>query len=110
MPAEKLSTEAIHSSLKQLNQATTKPWKIVDQKLHKTFVFRDFVAAFGFMSKVALLAERMNHHPEWCNVYKTVRVDLTTHEAGGITQLDFTLASQMEQHGAVNQENEKCSA
>ncbi len=91
-----LSAAAVQQALAQLNRAAAEPWQIMDCKLHKTFVFRDFVAAFGFMSQAALLAERMNHHPEWCNVYKTVRVDLTTHDAGGLTQLDFDLASRMD--------------
>ena len=63
----------------------------------KTFVFKDFVEAFGFMAKVALIAERMDHHPEWSNVYKTVNVLLTTHDAGGLTSLDVTLARAMDQ-------------
>ena len=70
-------------------------WSVVDGKLHKEFVFRNFVEAFGFMTKAAICAERANHHPEWFNVYKKVRVDLTTHEAGGITQYDVDLADEM---------------
>jgi 4a-hydroxytetrahydrobiopterin dehydratase len=63
----------------------------------KTFVFRDFVEAFGFMTKAALVAERMDHHPEWSNVYKTVNVLLTTHDAGGLTMKDIELARAMDQ-------------
>lgn len=96
MPVEKLSANAIQQSLAELNQGATTPWEIANEKLHKTFVCKNFVEAFGFMTKVALVAEKMNHHPEWCNVYKTVSVDLTTHESGGITQLDFDLAEHME--------------
>ena len=70
-------------------------WSVEDGKLHKEFVFKDFVEAFGFMTRAAICAERANHHPEWFNVYKKVRVDLTTHEAGGITEFDVALASQM---------------
>ena len=70
-------------------------WSVEDGKLHRTFVFRDFVQAMGFMTSAALLAERMNHHPEWSNVYKTVVVDLTTHSEGGITTLDLRLAAGM---------------
>lgn len=62
----------------------------------KTFVFRDFVEAFGFMTKAALVAERMDHHPEWSNVYKTVEVLLTTHDAGGLTMKDIELARAMD--------------
>ena len=60
--------------------------------LQKSFTFSDFNAAFGFMSRVALVAEQMNHHPEWFNVYNRVDVTLSTHDAGGITDLDFKLA------------------
>jgi 4a-hydroxytetrahydrobiopterin dehydratase len=70
-------------------------WSVVGGKLHKEFQFADFVAAFSFMTAVALCAERKNHHPEWFNVYKTVRVDLSTHEAGGVTELDVELATEM---------------
>ena len=62
----------------------------------KTFVFRNFVEAWGFMSRAALWAEKLNHHPEWSNVYKTVNITLTTHDAGGLTDLDITLASKMD--------------
>lgn len=72
-------------------------WTIENDKLHREYRFRDFVQAFGFMAQAALLAERAGHHPEWFNVYNRVVVDLTTHEAGGITQKDFDLAREMEQ-------------
>jgi len=71
-------------------------WQQRDGKLRREFVFDDFVAAFGFMTRAALVAERMNHHPEWFNVYKRVRVDLVTHEAGGISQRDLELAAAMD--------------
>ncbi len=64
--------------------------------IRKVFQFRDFVEAFGFMSRVALLAERMDHHPEWSNVYRTVDVTLTTHDAGGLTDKDVALARAMD--------------
>jgi 4a-hydroxytetrahydrobiopterin dehydratase len=67
-------------------------WKIREGKLHRQFEFADFVAAFRFISGVALIAERMDHHPEWANVYNRVVIDLTTHDAGGLTDLDFELA------------------
>ena len=70
-------------------------WEVRDGKLHRGFVFANFVEAFGFMAKAALVAERANHHPEWFNVYRTVRVDLTTHESGGITERDTALARAM---------------
>src|ERR1700722_12096314 len=62
----------------------------------KTFVFADFNAAFGFMTRAALVAEKMDHHPEWSNVYKTVQVTLSTHDAGGVTGLDIKLAEAMD--------------
>jgi 4a-hydroxytetrahydrobiopterin dehydratase len=62
----------------------------------KTFVFKDFNQAFGFMSRVALVAEKHDHHPEWRNVYKTVEVVLSTHDAGGLTEKDIALAEAME--------------
>jgi 4a-hydroxytetrahydrobiopterin dehydratase len=71
-------------------------WSIDDGKLRRTFKFSDFVEAFGFMAKVAILAEKMDHHPEWSNVYNRVDVQLTTHDAGGITELDFELAVQLD--------------
>jgi 4a-hydroxytetrahydrobiopterin dehydratase len=75
-------------------------WTVQAGKLHRTFTFDDFVAAFGFMASVALVAERMNHHPEWHNVYSRVVVDLTTHDAGGITDHDFALAAAMDRLAA----------
>jgi len=62
----------------------------------KKFVFKDFNQAFGFMTRVALVAEKMDHHPEWFNVYKTVEVALSTHDAGGVTELDVKLAEAMD--------------
>jgi 4a-hydroxytetrahydrobiopterin dehydratase len=66
----------------------------------KTFVFNDFNAAFGWMSRVALVAEKMDHHPEWSNVYKTVKVVLATHDAGGVTDKDVALAKAMDAFAA----------
>ena len=82
-------------SQQSLNQL--KNWKIVDEKLQQVFVFRDFIQAFGFMAQVAIVADKMNHHPEWSNVYKTVTVDLTTHSEGCVTQLDAELAEKMDE-------------
>ena len=62
------------------------------QTLQRTLIFRDFVEAFGFMSRVALLAEQRNHHPDWCNVYNRVSITLTTHDLGGLSDLDVDLA------------------
>ncbi|MFT0798101.1 4a-hydroxytetrahydrobiopterin dehydratase [Synechococcus sp. R5-12] len=86
----KLSEAEVQAKLENLPG-----WSLQDGKLHRQFQFRSFVEAFGWMSSVALVAESMGHHPEWSNVYNRVRVDLTTHDAGGITELDFTLAQRM---------------
>jgi 4a-hydroxytetrahydrobiopterin dehydratase len=68
-------------------------WQVKDGKLHREIRFKGFVEAFGFMASLALVAEAKNHHPEWCNVYNRVVVDLSTHDAGGLTKLDFELAA-----------------
>ncbi len=85
-----LSTDAVNSALSQLSG-----WSVERGKLHRQFQFKSFVEAFGFMTSVALIAESMNHHPEWFNVYNRVTVDLTTHDAGGITDKDVELARRM---------------
>lgn len=72
-----------------------KGWEIKDEKLHREFEFKSFVEAFGFMSSVALVAESMGHHPEWFNVYNRVIIELTTHDAGGITAMDVELATKV---------------
>lgn len=89
---QKMSDAEITSGLAKLPG-----WCLANGKLHREYKFRDFVAAFGFMTSVALVAESMNHHPEWFNVWSTVKIDLNTHDAGGITQLDFDLAAKMEE-------------
>jgi len=91
--AAKLDKSARDAALKEL-----KGWTLDAKRdaIVKAFVFQNFVEAFGFMSKVALVAERMDHHPEWSNVYKTVTVLLTTHDAGGLTMKDIELARAME--------------
>ena len=83
----KLTDEEIKKEL-----ANLPGWSVVNGKLHKDFVFKNFIEAFGFMTKAALHIEKMNHHPEWFNVYNKLKVDLTTHDAGGITQNDINLA------------------
>lgn len=72
-------------------------WELVGGKLHRELRFDDFAAAFGFMASVALVAEKMDHHPEWRNVWNTVEIDLTTHSAGGVTDADFTLAERIDE-------------
>lgn len=86
----------IQKALGQLNLSCKPEWKLVDGTLHKSFKFNNFIEAFGWMSKVAIAAEKMDHHPEWSNVYNKVDVNLVTHDANGITQKDFELANQME--------------
>ncbi|HEY9643662.1 MAG TPA: 4a-hydroxytetrahydrobiopterin dehydratase [Coleofasciculaceae cyanobacterium] len=86
----KLSPTELNAALGELTG-----WSLQDDKLHRQFQFKSFVEAFGFMSSVALVAESMGHHPEWFNVYNRITVDLTTHDAGGITQNDVTLAKRM---------------
>ena len=75
-----------------------KTWSRVKGRsaIQKTFEFKNFNAAFGFMTRVALVAEQMNHHPEWFNVYNRVDVTLSTHDAGGVTEKDFKLAMKMD--------------
>jgi 4a-hydroxytetrahydrobiopterin dehydratase len=89
-------------SRKQLNDteieaglAELAGWEVRDGKLHRHFEFGSFVEAFGFMASAALVAEKMDHHPEWSNVYNQVDVELSTHDAGGVTEFDFELARAM---------------
>jgi 4a-hydroxytetrahydrobiopterin dehydratase len=89
--AVKLSSTEVESALTDLPG-----WKLADGKLHREYRFDDFTLAFGFMAASATAIERMNHHPEWSNVYGTVVVDLTTHDAGGITNNDLNLAATLE--------------
>lgn len=88
---QKLDEGAIISRLKALNG-----WTYQHGKLHREYDFVDFIHAFSFMSGVALIAQSLDHHPDWFNVWNKVRVDLNTHDAGGVTELDFTLAERME--------------
>ena len=92
---EKLSDEARETVLQPLLNTG---WAMTDGRdaLHKTFVFKDFVAAFGWMTLVAIWAEKWNHHPEWDNVYKSVNVTLTTLVVGGLSTLDAKLARKMD--------------
>ncbi len=87
----KLSEEEIQEQIGKLNG-----WKVADGKVSKTFEFEDFVQAFGFMTRVAIEAEKMNHHPEWFNVYNKVKIDLVTHDVGGISNYDIKLAKTID--------------
>lgn len=82
------------SELASLEQASE--WRVKDAKLHRDFKFADFPHAFGFMSTAAIYIEKMDHHPEWLNVYNRVSVDLTTHDSGGITSKDVELAKLLD--------------
>ena len=91
--AAKLTADARKTALAKLPG-----WSEVTGRdaIAKKFIFKDFNQAFGFMTRVALVAEKMDHHPEWFNVYKTVEVTLSTHDAGGVTELDIKLAEAMD--------------
>jgi 4a-hydroxytetrahydrobiopterin dehydratase len=87
----RLTEKEIAAGLSRLNN-----WQFAKGRLRKEFQFPDFVKAFGFMSSVALLAESMNHHPDWSNVYNKVIIELYTHDAGGITEYDLQLAERID--------------
>ena len=89
MAQKKLTDTEIQNYLEQLNG-----WSVQNGKLHKEFKFDNFITAFGFMTQLALVAESMNHHPEWFNVYNRVTIDMMTHDADGITLLDIEFAKQ----------------
>lgn len=88
---EKLSAEEVDRRL-----SAHPAWSLAEGKLHRELRFADFIEAFGFMTKVAILAERADHHPEWSNVYNRVTIELTTHDAGGLTDNDFALAAEID--------------
>lgn len=90
---EKLTTDAVKIAMNEVDG-----WSMVDgrEAIHKTFTFKNFVQAFGFMTQSAIIAEKIDHHPEWFNVYKTVEVTLATHDVDGLTELDFKLAKAMD--------------
>ncbi len=87
---EKLDKDELRDVVEKLSG-----WSLENDKLHREFRFQDFNEAFGFMARVALIAESMEHHPEWFNVWSRVVVDLSTHDAGGVTSLDVELAQKM---------------
>jgi 4a-hydroxytetrahydrobiopterin dehydratase len=89
--AERLEQSTIEAKL-----STLEGWQLKAAKLHKSFTFRNFVEAFGFLTQVALEAEKHNHHPEIYNVYRTVTLELSTHDVGGISTLDFELAARID--------------
>ena len=91
MALTKLSEKEIAAGLQNLAG-----WSVANGNLHRVFEFKDFSAAFGFMTRVALAAEKMDHHPDWSNSWNKVTVDLCTHSAGGLTKNDFDLAAAMQ--------------
>jgi 4a-hydroxytetrahydrobiopterin dehydratase len=91
MQPPKLSDKEIEHAIQALPG-----WHLVNGKLHREYQFSDFIHAFGFMTMAAIGIEKMNHHPEWFNVYNRVNVDLTTHDSGGVTKHDVDLASLLE--------------
>lgn len=98
MAREKLGRQAIDEAMAGIDG-----WTLADDALSisRTFTFRNFSEAFAFMTRSALAAEKLDHHPEWSNVYKTVVVKLNTHDAGGLTALDFDLARRMNRYAGV---------
>jgi 4a-hydroxytetrahydrobiopterin dehydratase len=98
MPIQKVSDDTVASALRNPDLAG---WSLAHGKLHREYKFADFNAAFAFMTRGALWAERHDHHPEWFNVYNKVVVDLTTHDAGGISERDLAFARFLES-GAKN--------
>jgi 4a-hydroxytetrahydrobiopterin dehydratase len=95
MKYKKLSENELDETVRAMNG-----WELKDGKLKKSYRFSNFVEAFGFMTRIALEAEKINHHPEWSNVYNTVTIKLSTHDAGGITDYDIKLANIIE---SINQ-------
>lgn len=91
MPQQKMTDKEITAAIAKLPE-----WKVVDAKLNQSFQFDDFVQAFAFMTKVAIIAEKMDHHPEIFNVYNRVVIDLATHDVGGISPLDIELAKKID--------------
>ncbi len=89
---EKLNSTAIEENLEFLN----KGWNLIDNSIQREFVFKNFVSAFSFMTAIAFEAEKMNHHPDWKNVYNKVRITLSTHDADGVTLKDFELAAKID--------------
>ena len=98
MAAVKLTSEQLEQELSDINASleVEKQWQIVDGKLHKEFVFKNFIQAFGFMTQVAIHAEKLIHHPEWSNVWNKVVIDLVTHDVDGISDLDIKMIKRME--------------
>lgn len=91
MNMQKYTSSEVTTAMTSIND-----WLLIEDRIIKEFQFDDFVEAFGFMSGVALLAERANHHPEWSNVYNRVNIELTSHDVGGLSARDFKMASEID--------------
>lgn len=98
MPAIKLSETELQQELESINAPleSDKKWQIIDGKLHKEFVFKNFIQAFGFMTQVAIHAEKLIHHPEWSNVWNKVTIDFVTHDVDGLSDLDIKMIKRIE--------------
>lgn len=90
------SNDEIIKKLSDLNAMTTNPWSLQENAIHKEFRFKDFNQAWAFMNKIAIEAEKADHHPDWCNSYNSLSISLTTHQAGYLTDKDFALAHSIE--------------
>ncbi len=91
MPVKKISTDEINTKLQNLNG-----WKFMNEGIEKDFTFMDFNQAFAFLTRIAMLSEKMNHHAEWSGVYNKVHIRLSTHDAGGVTENDTSMAASIE--------------
>ena len=92
-----MTPSAVSAGALQAHLTAHPAWSLVDGKLHRELTFPSFIEAFGFMTRAALVAQSMDHHPEWSNVYGTVVIDLTTHSASGITDNDLALSSAVDE-------------
>jgi 4a-hydroxytetrahydrobiopterin dehydratase len=102
MARSKMSDEAVAQKLAELEG-----WERRGERICRTFQFRNFIEAFGWMTEIALVAEKMDHHPDWKNVYRTVEVELWTHDAGGLTNNDFELAAEMNRRARTREARAK---
>lgn len=101
MANQKLTAEEVQTALVELNSGVSQDWVVEDGKLTKTFKFKNFQQAFGFMTMCALYAEKKNHHPEWSNVYNQVDVQLISHDVSGLSAKDFDLAKKMDEFSGL---------
>ena len=93
---EKLSDNQVKEKLQELNIISEVEWQLNGDSIEKEFLFEDFIHAFAFMTRVAIVVEKYNHHPEWTNIFNRVIITLRTHDVHGLSQLDFDLANEIE--------------